>query len=182
MTKAPGIVSTQAHTTRPATPQRTAERRRAAPTPTMAPVMVWVVDTGMPAAEVKNSVAAAADSAATPPAGWSRVIFEPIVFTIRQPPVSVPRPIAVWAASTTQSGTSAPVGRCPPAMSRARMMPIVFWASLAPWPRLKAAADTSWPRRKPWLSRSTSPHPVEHPGDEHGEQQARGPGRSAATG
>ena len=35
----------------------------------MAPVMVWVVDTGMPAAEVTNSVAAAADSAATPPDG-----------------------------------------------------------------------------------------------------------------
>ena len=31
------------------------------------------------------------------------------------------------------------------------MMPIVFWASLAPWPRLKAAAETSWPRRKPLL-------------------------------
>ena len=46
--KAPGIVSTQAHTTRPATPHRTAESRRAAPTPTMAPVMVWVVETGMP--------------------------------------------------------------------------------------------------------------------------------------
>ena len=31
-----------------ATFQRTAETRRAAPTPTMALVMVWVVDTGMP--------------------------------------------------------------------------------------------------------------------------------------
>ena len=31
-----------------ATFQRTAETRRAAPTPTMAPVMVWVVETGMP--------------------------------------------------------------------------------------------------------------------------------------
>jgi len=30
------------------TPQRTAERRREAPTPTMAPVIVWVVLTGMP--------------------------------------------------------------------------------------------------------------------------------------
>ena len=77
----------------------------------MAPVMVWVVDTGMPAADVKNSVAAAADSAATPPTGWSRVIFEPIVFTMRQPPVSVPRPMAVWADSTTHSGTSASVGQ-----------------------------------------------------------------------
>jgi hypothetical protein len=32
----------------------------------MAPVMVCVVDTGMPAADVANSVTAAADSAATP--------------------------------------------------------------------------------------------------------------------
>ena len=31
-----------------ATFQRTAETRRAAPTPTMAPVMVWVVETGTP--------------------------------------------------------------------------------------------------------------------------------------
>ena len=111
MPKAPGMVSTQAHTTRPATPHRTADRRRAAPTPTMAPVMVWVVDTGMPAADVANSVAAAADSAATPPDGCRRVIFEPIVFTMRHPPVSVPRPMAVCAESTTQSGTSASGGQ-----------------------------------------------------------------------
>jgi hypothetical protein len=37
----------------------------------MAPVIVWVVDTGMPAAEVANRVAAAADSRRTPPTGWS---------------------------------------------------------------------------------------------------------------
>ncbi len=30
------------------TPQRTADRRFVAPTPTMAPVIVWVVLTGMP--------------------------------------------------------------------------------------------------------------------------------------
>src|SRR5687768_10653687 len=65
MANAPGIVRTQAHTTRPAMPQRTADRRRVAPTPTIAPVMVCVVETGMPADEVKNSVAAAADSAQT---------------------------------------------------------------------------------------------------------------------
>ena len=121
----------------------------------MAPVMVWVVETGMPACDVKNSVAAAADSAATPPTGCRRVIFEPIVLTIRQPPVSVPRPIAMWAESTTHSGTSEPTGRCPLPMRTARMTPIVFWASLPPWPRLNAAADTSWACRKPRLSRST---------------------------
>ena len=97
ISQAPGIVTIHAHTTRPATPQRTAESRRLAPTPTIAPVIVCVVDTGMPACDVKNSVAAAADSAATPPTGCSLVIFEPIVLTMRQPPVSVPSPIAVCA-------------------------------------------------------------------------------------
>ena len=43
-----GIVKIHAHTILPATPQRTAEVLRAAPTPTMAPVIVCVVDTGMP--------------------------------------------------------------------------------------------------------------------------------------
>jgi hypothetical protein len=43
-----GIVSTQAQTIRLATPQRTAERRVVDPTPTIAPVMVCVVLTGMP--------------------------------------------------------------------------------------------------------------------------------------
>ena len=41
-----GIVSTQAQTIWPATPQRTADRRRVAPTPTIAPVIVCVVLTG----------------------------------------------------------------------------------------------------------------------------------------
>src|SRR5271167_120618 len=44
-----GIVRIQAQTMRPATPQRTADKRCKEPTPTMAPVMVWVVLTGMPA-------------------------------------------------------------------------------------------------------------------------------------
>jgi hypothetical protein len=41
------------------------------------------------------------------------VIFEPMVFTIGQPPVSVPSAIATWADSTTHSGTWEPVGRYP---------------------------------------------------------------------
>ena len=48
MPPAAGIVSTQAQTIWPATPHRTADQRRVAPTPTIAPVMVWVVVTGMP--------------------------------------------------------------------------------------------------------------------------------------
>ena len=45
---AAGMVRTQAHTIRPATPQRTADNRLIDPTPMMAPVMVWVVLTGTP--------------------------------------------------------------------------------------------------------------------------------------
>src|SRR2546425_2814909 len=40
------IVSSHAHTIRPATPQRTADSRCEAPTPAIAPVMVCVVLTG----------------------------------------------------------------------------------------------------------------------------------------
>src|SRR5262245_56114653 len=43
-----GMVMIQATTMLLATRQRTAETRRAAPTPMMQPVMVWVVETGMP--------------------------------------------------------------------------------------------------------------------------------------
>jgi hypothetical protein len=46
--KAAGIVSTQAHTICPATPHRTADRRRVEPTPTIAPVIACVVLTGTP--------------------------------------------------------------------------------------------------------------------------------------
>src|SRR5215510_14622057 len=43
-----GTVITQAQTTLLATPQRTAESRRVAPTPMIAPVIVCVVLTGIP--------------------------------------------------------------------------------------------------------------------------------------
>ena len=43
-----GIVRSHAQTIRVATPQRTAEARLIEPTPTIAPVIVWVVETGMP--------------------------------------------------------------------------------------------------------------------------------------
>jgi len=51
-------VSTQAQTTRRAIPHRTAENRWTVPTPTMAPVIVCVVETGTPrAVEVKSETA-----------------------------------------------------------------------------------------------------------------------------
>ena len=96
------MVKTHAHMMLRATPQWTALKRCTLPTPMMPPAMVWVVETGMPAMAVPNRLIAAAVSAQKPPTGFSRVIFMPMVFTMRQPPAMVPRPIAACAISTTQ--------------------------------------------------------------------------------
>ena len=76
---AAGVVRTHAHAIRPATPQRTAERRRVAPTPTIEPVMACVVLTGTPKCVAMRSANAAPVSAANPPTGSNFVIFDPIV-------------------------------------------------------------------------------------------------------
>ena len=70
----------------PVTPQRTARVRCAAPTPTIAPVIVSVVDTRMPRPVARKSVMAPPVSAAKPPTGRSLVIVWPMVLTIRPPP------------------------------------------------------------------------------------------------
>src|SRR5687767_210964 len=89
-----GIVSTQAQTIRLATPHLTADILRVEPTPTIAPVIVCVVDTGIPPSVVPNNAMAPAVSAQKPPTGFNFVIFEPIVCTMRQPPDNVPSAIA----------------------------------------------------------------------------------------
>src|ERR1700741_456148 len=93
-----GMVKIHAHTIRRAIPHRTADSRLVAPTPIMAPVIVWVVLTGMPANAVANSVMAPAVSAQKPPTGLSFVMREPMVCTILHPPKYVPRAIAACAA------------------------------------------------------------------------------------
>ena len=60
---------------RPATPHFTADKRRVAPTPMMAPVIVCVVETGMPVSVAPTRVMAPAVSAQKPPNGWSLVIL-----------------------------------------------------------------------------------------------------------
>ena len=90
-----GIVSTQAHNKFTVTPQRTALNLFVAPTPIIAPVMVCVVLTGIPICSVINKVKAPEVSAATPSKGVTLVILVPIVFTIFQPPLMVPKPMAV---------------------------------------------------------------------------------------
>lgn len=90
-----GMVKSHAQMMFPATPQRTAESLLVEPTPTIAPVMVCVVLTGMPATVAPMMEQAAAVSALKPPIGWSFVILVPMVLTMRHPPNIVPREIMV---------------------------------------------------------------------------------------
>ena len=73
-----------------ATRHRTAESRRLAPTPTIAPVIVCVVLTGIPPNVTPMIPAAAAVSALKPPIGLSFVMRAPIVLTMRHPPRTMP--------------------------------------------------------------------------------------------
>ena len=86
MIAATGSVTIHATTMLPATPQRTADRRLAAPEPITAPEIVWVVESGKPPWVDARITAAPAPWAAKPCAEsilWMRL---PIVLMIRQPP------------------------------------------------------------------------------------------------
>ena len=60
-----------------------------------APVIVCVVETGMPRAEATNSTIDPASEALKPWCCDSLVMREPMVSMIRQPPVSVPKAMAI---------------------------------------------------------------------------------------
>ena len=87
---AAGIVKIQAMTIFLATPHRTAENPLSEPTPMIAPVIVCVVETGIPNMVARESVKADAVSEQNPLMGFNFVIRIPIVLTIRQPPKQVP--------------------------------------------------------------------------------------------
>ena len=99
-----GMVNTQAHKRFTVTPHLTADKRLVAPTPMIAPVIVCVVLTGILKCSVRNRVIAPAVSAATPSKGVTLVIRVPIVFTIFQPPLMVPKAMAIKQEMGTQSG------------------------------------------------------------------------------
>ena len=94
MVAAAGIVTTHAATILLPTPHLTADSLLEAPTPMIEPEIVWVVLTGIPKCAVAASTAAAAVSAEKPWNGWSLVILDAIVLTIRHPPKKVPSEIA----------------------------------------------------------------------------------------
>src|SRR5690554_7289473 len=64
--------------------------------------MVWVVETGIPKYSETYNETAPAVSAATPSNGVTLVILVPIVFTILQPPLIVPKAIKKNDANGTQ--------------------------------------------------------------------------------
>ena len=88
-----------------ATFQRTAETRRAAPTPTIAPVMVCVVETGNaePGRHEQRDGAAGLGAEAL----HRRQLGDPQAHGAHDAPAahSVPSAIEAWQVSTTQNGT-----------------------------------------------------------------------------
>src|ERR671923_229940 len=82
MAPAQGMVSSQAITMLPATPQRTAESRRDEPTPITEPETTCVVLTGRPFKEAISRIVAAVVCAAKPLTGWSRKMRWPTVRTM----------------------------------------------------------------------------------------------------
>ncbi len=89
-----GIVRNQAHIIRRAVIHRTPPPFSMAPTPIMEPAMTCVVLTGIPKWAVPIRTMAEAVSAENPSMGRIFMIFVPIVLTILQPPIMVPRDIA----------------------------------------------------------------------------------------
>ena len=116
----------QAETILLATPQRTGRLLARAPTPIMQPVMVCVVDTGMPSQVAANSVIEPPVSAQKPCMGVRRVIFDAHRFYDAPAADSVPSAIASWQVITTQNGTWNSAPRYPCEYSSTAMMPIVF--------------------------------------------------------
>ena len=115
-----------------ATPQRTADSRFVAPTPMIAEVIVWVVETGACSQKALTyRTTADTDSATRPRAGSSSMILRPSVRMMRQPPAYVPAEMAAAAASLTHNGISPGVAH-PTAASAMTMTPIVFCASCRP--------------------------------------------------
>src|SRR3954453_3190373 len=100
------MVSSHAIAMLPATPQRTAETRLAAPAPMTPPEITCVVESGKPACEAARITPAPEPCATKPWAESILMIRVPIVRMMRQPPVYVPAAMAVAALTTTQVGTS----------------------------------------------------------------------------
>src|SRR5699024_3522855 len=110
---APGSVSNHAARMFPATPHRTAEKRRVAPAPITDEVMVCVVEIGASNTDaVRNNTDEADASAANPFGGSSSMMRLPSVRMIRQPPEYVPNDNTAAVTITVHSGIVNSPGSC----------------------------------------------------------------------
>ncbi len=101
------MVNTHAQTMRPAMPQLTARVPRVMPTPTMAPVMVCVVETGIPRLREREDGHAAAGLGAEAADGLQ--LGQAVPHGPHDAPAAEERAEARWPpgrAATTQKGTA----------------------------------------------------------------------------
>jgi len=138
-----GMVRSQAIRIWDITPQRTLLRRSADPTPKMAELTTWVVLTGPPSRAAPRITPAALICVLKPCTGLILKNFAPRVLIKRHPPIKVPREMAPALAAITQVGTSK-VLSYPIEMRATVMIPIVFWASLAPWLNPRPIPVNTW--------------------------------------
>ena len=118
-----GKVRTQARTISQATPHRTADKRRVAPTPRIDEVIEWVVLTGKPSRDALSMIEAAVVSAANPSIVRSFDILLPTVVITLLPPAAVPRAMVSPEMNITHRGTSNSEMR-PPAKRAKVMIPM----------------------------------------------------------
>ena len=186
MNAAAGIVSTHAHTIRPAIPHRTADSRCVAPTPTIEPVIVCVVLTGMPkcvaimiADRAARLRAEAADRTQLRDARAHRVHDAPAAEQRAERDRASTRRSRPSAESSCcrrrRSGAAIPArSRTTPSPTRAAptMMPIVFCASLPPC-EYDSSAELSELRRPEERGRRAAPTLcVEEPEHDHHQRVA----------
>src|SRR5271157_1454348 len=90
-----GMVRIHAHTILRAVIHLTLAACSTAPTPIIEPAITWVVLTGIPKCDVPMSTSADAELEQNPSISRILVMLVPMVLTMRHPPNTVPREIAV---------------------------------------------------------------------------------------
>ena len=102
------------------------------PVPTTADETTCVVLAGTPTSDETRMTLAELVLLVRPSSGRRRVMREPIVLTIVQPPSAVPNVSAAPQTSVTHTGAESEwIEPC--ANSRAATTPMAFWASFDPW-------------------------------------------------
>ena len=116
-----------------------------APTPMMADVLQWLVETGMPVRLANRSVNVVEKFAATPWYFSSFTISIPTDLMMRLPPTTVPSEMAaehtimIHIGKPLESGVELPKDKATPSMA----MDMNFWPSCAPWRNDSAMAHRS---------------------------------------